>query len=143
MRIQSIDIFSLAIAFRVTFRHALASRDAMSSLVVRVRDELGRAGYGECAPRSYVSGEDAESARHTIAQRLAPSWRGAEFVAFDEVIAALCEAQRGLNRDEHAAFCALELAILDLSGTRIRSICGRHAGAGDAARNQLQRRRLR
>lgn len=116
MRIQSIDIFPLAIAFRLTFRHALASRDAMSSLIVRVRDEQGRAGYGECAPRSYVSGEDADSAHRTIEQRLSPPWRGAEFAAFDDVIAALRDAQGRVKRDEHAAFCAMELAILDLAG---------------------------
>jgi L-alanine-DL-glutamate epimerase-like enolase superfamily enzyme len=75
MRIKHIDIFPLSIAFRVRFRHALASREAMSSLIVRARDEHGRTGYGECAPRSYVSGEDVESARRAIKQRFAPSAR--------------------------------------------------------------------
>src|SRR5262245_44762773 len=112
MRIQSIDIFLLAIPFRLTFRHALASRDATSSLILRVRDERGRTGFGECAPRSYVSGEDAASAQRAIEQQLAPPWRGAEFATFDDVVAALGETQGNLKRDEHAAFCALELAML-------------------------------
>ncbi len=116
MRIQSIEIMPLTIAFRLTFRHALASRDAMSSLVVRACDERGRAGHGECAPRSYVSGEDAESAQGAIDEQLAPPWRGAEFETFDDVVVALREAQGRLKRDEHAAFCALELAVLDLAG---------------------------
>ncbi len=125
MRVAAIDIMRITIPFRVTFTHALASRDRADSLLVRVRDEDGRAGYGEGAPRSYVSGETTDGARDTIERKLAPPWHGAAFDRFEDVVAALSEAYGTLRRDEHAAFCALELAILDLAGRVF------HGSAGD------------
>ncbi len=124
MKITTIEAVRLAIPFRVTFTHALASRDRTESLVVRVRDEEGRTGYGEGAPRPYVSGETADSARAAIEQTLGARWRGAAFDRFEDVVGALTEAHGALRRDEHAAFCALELAILDLAGR----VFGRSAG---------------
>lgn len=136
MRITAIDAAPLAIPLRMKVTHALAARERADSVVVRVRDEEGRAGYGEGAPRPYVSGETAAGALEAIACTLAPPWRGASFDRVEDVVGALREAGGALKRDEHAAFCALELAVLDLAGRAF------HRPAGDVlgpiARGQVR-----
>ncbi|MCI0629180.1 MAG: hypothetical protein L0Y44_00820 [Phycisphaerales bacterium] len=128
MKITTIELMRFAVPFRLTFRHALASRDKADSLIVRVHDERGRAGYGESAPRPYVTGETTDGAQRTINQILAPRWTGAVFDAFDDVVSAIRDAQLSLQRNEHAAFCALELAVLDLAGRVFHRSCGELLG---------------
>ncbi|MBI4878062.1 MAG: hypothetical protein HY812_00160 [Planctomycetes bacterium] len=85
-------------------------------MLVRATGADGLLGYGECAPRSYVTGETPETARADLAERLLPAFLGAAFATFGEAAAALAETLDRLPRARHAAFCALELAVLDLAG---------------------------
>jgi muconate cycloisomerase len=123
LRAQAVEIFTVAIPFRFGFQHALAERDVGDGVLFCVRDEEGRRGYGECTPREYVSGETSRSVVDALSRRL-PAWLGRGFHSFDELTRALAQASEDLPRDEHAAFCALELAWLDLGGR----VFGRSAG---------------
>jgi muconate cycloisomerase len=125
LRIEQVDVMTVAVPFRITFRHALASRSRGEAIVVRAADQEGRSGFGECAPRSYVTGETLASVRDSLRQHLVPPLLGATFSSFDEVTALLRERLDWLPRNRHAAFCALELALLDLAGT----VFGRSAGS--------------
>ena len=62
LTLRCIDIMTLSIPMRLTFRHALATRDTTDSIVVRVDDGEGHVGFGEGAPRRYVTGESSETA---------------------------------------------------------------------------------
>ena len=117
------ELLRIAIPFRFAFRHALAERRTGDGLLLVLRDAEGRAGYGECAPREYVSGETAASALAALHRRV-PPLLGRRFESFEAVCAELAGQGARLPRDEHAAFCALELALLDLAG----AVFGRSAG---------------
>ncbi len=111
--IASLEVYSYPAPFRAVFRHASASRSSTENLIVAARSADGLTGYGEGCPRSYVTGETAESAAAFV-RKHAPAVADA---ARDEPgLRAWAEAHRS-EIDEHpAAFCAVELAVLDLLG---------------------------
>ena len=113
MHIASLEVYSYPAPFRAVFRHASASRSRTENLIVAARSADGLTGYGEGCPRSYVTGETAESAAAFV-RKHAPAVADA---ARDEPgLRAWAEAHRS-EIDEHpAAFCAVELAVLDLLG---------------------------
>jgi len=116
VRITKIEILETRIPFRFTFRHSLAERSEGHGVLVRITDDSDRVGYGECVPRSYVTGETPESVQAALLDHLTPPWLGCEVASFDELAAAIERGLDGLPRNEHAAHCALELALLDLGG---------------------------
>jgi L-alanine-DL-glutamate epimerase-like enolase superfamily enzyme len=89
LRLQNVQVMTVVVPFRMTFRHALASRSEGESVVVRVADDEGRVGFGEAVPRSYVTGETLETVRQTLGQVLVPPLLGVCFSSFDEITAAL------------------------------------------------------
>jgi muconate cycloisomerase len=109
------EILRVAIPMRIAFKHSLAERRVSDSLVLRLAGDDGSVGYGECAPRDYVTGESAASVEATLG-RLLPHVLGQEFESLPAAAEALGQLADGLGRDEHAAFCTLELALLDLVG---------------------------
>lgn len=117
------EILQVAIPFRFTFQHSLAERAVGEGVLLVVHDREGRSGYGECTPRSYVSGETAESVLETLERRLA-GWLGHNCASFEDLQGRLTREAEGLPRAEHAAACSLELALLDLGG----KVFGRSAG---------------
>ena len=125
MKIQHLTIFETRIPFRFTFRHALASRREGHGVLVRITDEAGNVGYGECVPRSYVTGETPESVIRTLDEELARTWVGATVDSFDELVSRLKTQLESLPRNPHAAHCALEVALFDGGGRA----CDASAGA--------------
>jgi L-alanine-DL-glutamate epimerase-like enolase superfamily enzyme len=123
LRGEAAEISTVAIPFRFGFRHALAQREVGDSVLLTVRDSRGRRGHGECTPRDYVSGETSRSVVDALS-RWMPDWLGRGFQSFEELVRELAHAAVNLPRDEHAAFCAFELAWLDLGG----QVFGRSAG---------------
>ncbi len=115
MRITRAEIATLALPFRFEFRHARASRSEGASVLVRLVDDDGREGHGECAPREYVTGESVAQVRETLVRDLLPPFVGARLPTFDTALAALAEVRDRTPRERLAAFCALELAVLDLA----------------------------
>ena len=113
MRLANLEVFSFPMPFRAVFRHASARRDRTENLIVAVHSSCGRTGYGEGCPRAYVSGE-------TVAGGLAFIERHRDTLIRDisEVsgLKAWIAAHRTDIDRNPAAFCAVELAILDLIG---------------------------
>ncbi len=124
LALRRFELLSLALPFRFAFRHALAERRSVDCVLLRVTGTDGVTGMGECVPRDYVTGETPASVREALERHLVPPLRGAVFETFDAVVAALSDLGRGLARGHHAAFCALELAVLDAAGRAF----GRSAG---------------
>src|SRR5258705_8288783 len=110
MRPIELKFASLPIPFRVRFGHASAVRDEAENIVVAVRDAHGRLGLGEGCPRSYVTGETVASATGFIEKHRA------DFLG----LASLDDLQHWMAGRESdidfnpSAFCAVELALLDL-----------------------------
>lgn len=111
--VASIEARPLSIPFRKSFRHAAAERSAMQSICVTASDRAGRAGLGEGCPREYVTGESiASSLAFVHAHRDEWTRRIGDAGSLRAWIAG-----NGAAIDANpAAWCAVEVALLDLFG---------------------------
>ncbi len=115
MRLTSLRFGSVRIPFRHVFRHAAAARSEASNIVVLATDEEGRVGIGEGCPRPYVTGETVASALDVLTRVRADLCDVVDGLPAWEAWAASRASDIDLNP---AAFCAVELAVLDLVGQR-------------------------
>ena len=127
MRLVGATLYALRIPFVESFSHSATERGCSDSIVVRVRDETGVEGFGEGAPRAYVTGETTETAWSHLADTLWPrvaeralpdaSTLDAAGVPEGGVLDALAAAVPDVALNgalaAHASRAALELAILD------------------------------
>jgi len=113
MQIQSIAWRHWQAPFKAVVRHASASRREAASVLVTVTDKVGRRGIGEGCPRAYVTGETMATADAFLAAHGGSAAAEISDLAGLEAWAAEHAAEID---DNPAAFCALELAILDLLG---------------------------
>ena len=118
MRLVSATVYTLQIPFLESVRHSLAGRAWSDSVVVRVQDADGAEGFGEAAPRLYVTGETPTGVVTHLARVLWPAVRGTVVPALGGP--ADLEAMERLVPDDaadagchHAARAALELAMVD------------------------------
>jgi muconate cycloisomerase len=123
-RIDRITLYRLRIPFHETFSHALQSRAESDAVIIKVSDGVGRAGFGEALPRSYVTGETTDTMFARIRERLAPQVFQQAFAPGWETFEYLQTVMREWSRNDdpgapvvawNATFCALELALLDWS----------------------------
>lgn len=112
MTIESIQAASLQVPFRQEFRHASKVRSGTETLWVEARAQ-GLAGFGEGCPRSYVTGESIESAARFVAD-CRQEWI-AEIYDADSLRRWVAHRRAVIDRNP-AAWCAVELALLDLFG---------------------------
>src|SRR6185436_11877556 len=108
--IESIAARPLQIRFKTTFSHASASRDTTHSLWVNARTRAGTVGYGEGCPRNYVTGETLEGALAFVSV-FTPIWLNE--IRDLESLTAWSRTRRGDIDANPAAWCAVELALLD------------------------------
>lgn len=109
------DVIPVEIPFRTAFSHASARRKASSAVVVRLGDADGRYGYGEGCPRDYVTGETMATALAWLKARGGPF---SEMVRTVADLRRLCESHETDIDRNPSAFCAFELAMLDLMARR-------------------------
>ena len=104
-------------AFRVVFDSPQIKRMQADSVIVRIDFDDGTTGFGESAPRSYVTGEDCHSVVDLIRNRFAP-------LLFSHTICCLCDVETMLNQLEKtcqdyeisnylSALGAIDLALID------------------------------
>ena len=109
-RLRSLSLKPLNIPFTVAFRHASAERSETSTLWADVALDTGVVGCGESCPREYVTGESLDTA-------LAFSSRHERALIGHIVDLASLRAWMASNAQDidanPAAWCAIELAILD------------------------------
>ena len=125
--IQKFEVMSVDLPFRLTFKHAAAARKASSSVFIRCTTESGAVGYGESLPREYVTGESQESTHGLLRDEILPRLVGETFADFGQVRQYLshCDgktpADWGLGEaPQTAAWCAVDLALLDAFGHHFR-----------------------
>jgi muconate cycloisomerase len=141
-RIESITIYQLGIPFHQTFRHSTHSREESDAVIVRVKDSDGQIGYGEALPRPYVTGETTASMINHVREQLAPrifsrtwmpGWDTIDFLS--SVLADWTRSSANVVTAWNAAFCAVELALLDWS---LRRLSTSLADFLPPARNQVK-----
>ena len=113
MQIERIEAFTYPVPFKTVFRHASATRARAENIIVAVHSRCGQTGYGEGCPRSYVSGETTEGWRSFIAGKTESVISS---VADIHSLRDWANSHTSLIDDNPAAYCALELAMLDLIG---------------------------
>ena len=112
-RIARIGFRELRIPFAVSFRHAAAERAETASVWVEAIDSNGLTGFGESCPREYVTGETLDSAGRFVRAHEA-SVRSV-VTSLDALLAWMAAHQAEIDANP-AAWCAIELAVLDLLG---------------------------
>ena len=116
MKFTRFDIITVDIPMRQSVRHALAERNVARNILVAVHDESGTVGWGECCPRPYVTGETIDSVKQDLADTILPQLLGRELASFEQAETLLLPLLDTMARNQQAAFCAAELAVLDLAG---------------------------
>ncbi len=141
MRIRSITLYHLELPFAQAFSHSVKHRTVSETLIARVESNQGVVGFGEGAPRPYVTGETLDGAMTSIASEIWPTLRTITFPALRTttdlgLISRLIPTPAPQDRVRwHAYRCAVELALLDC--------LLREAGIGLAELLPARRQRIR
>jgi len=113
VRIDRLQFRELKIPFKVAFRHASAERAETETVWIEAAGDDGVVGSGESCPREYVTGETIATARTFFERYNAELRREATSL---EAVRAWAVAHREAIDTNPAAWCAIELALLDLLG---------------------------
>lgn len=114
MKIERLKMALLEIPFKASFKHASAERSKTASVWVEAHSHSdGPVGYGEGCPREYVTGENLQSA---------VDWFDCHRQSIITEISSLESLKIWIDNHSQAidqnpaAWCAIELALLDLFG---------------------------
>ena len=115
MQIHKINLFSIILPFVGDFSHSLKTGASAVNVIAEVvcRGD-GPRGYGEAAPRSYVTGETPQSVitrLMRLARRPDFPWDLEDISQIRAFVAAL-----PADKTQNAAICAIETALLDALG---------------------------
>lgn len=116
LKIVRFDVYTIEIPMRIAVSHSLAERKVARNILVCAWGGNGLVGWGECCPRRYVTGETIETVKENLLSKILPSMIGSSFSDMGDLKGALLSMLDALQRNQHAAFCAAELAVLDLAG---------------------------
>jgi L-alanine-DL-glutamate epimerase-like enolase superfamily enzyme len=120
MRITTLDLFAYDAPFMFGYHSAHLLRTQADSIIVAVRFDNGVTGYGESAPRPYVTGESPASVKTLFEQCLTPVLIGQEVGSSGDVERLLerlrqkCR-RRGISQIQ-SALGAVDIALLDALG---------------------------
>ena len=123
-RIDALHARALSIPFKAAFKHASAERSCTQSIWVEARAGA-LVGVGEGCPREYVTRESLASAMRFVDRHRAAVLGP---IADAQSLAAYVAARRCEIDANPAAWCAIELAVLDLlaraAGVTVESLLG-------------------
>lgn len=112
MKVASLTLRKIHIPFRFVFKHFLKSSSEVNSVILEIRTDCGKIGYGECVPRDYVTGETLESVERAVRVEIAPTIGDTEFRSPADIDQFLSR----LGEKDPCARAATELALLDALG---------------------------
>ncbi len=107
----TIEVGTFDVPFKTVFKHTSAARAATENVVVRLTDPDSVVGYGEGCPRQYVTGETKTTAIEFVESYAGEVVEGSPDV---EGLRTQITKHRSVIDKNPAAFCAIELAVLDL-----------------------------
>ena len=115
MLIDEIRVYHLLVPLKVDFPHSLNTGSSVRNIAVEVIAENGEIrGYGEGAPRLYVTGESQTSASNTIAHFTRAKSFPWELAAVSQIWDFIDHLPD--EKTHNSALCALEGALLDALG---------------------------
>ena len=140
--VTELQLFAVDLPFRRPFRHAAAERNTSESLFLRIQLDSGVVGWGECLPRSYVSGESRDEAFALLRDVILPALVGRAFPSLAEATSFLekCDGKAPAEWvppevPQSSAWCSVDLALIDAfgqaSGTAALLGTPNGPGAGD------------
>lgn len=100
----------LKIPFKHSFSHASATRMETEAVIVKAVSSAGVTGFGEGCPRSYVTGETLETVERFFGAFLEELGELEDL----ESLSSWCEQHVMEINENPSAWCAVELAILDV-----------------------------
>lgn len=112
MNLKHLKAQRLDIPFRFNFKHALADRAKTQSILVSAISSADNIGYGEGCPRIYVTEETVDSALSFINDH---KKQILEIGTLQDLISFM-ERNKDAIDINPAAWCAVELALLDVLG---------------------------
>ena len=118
VRIDRLQFSELKIPFKVAFRHASAERAETETVWIEAAGDDGVVGRGESCPREYVTGETIATALTFFEQYNGEVRREATSLT---AVRAWAAAHRDAIDANPAAWCAIELAVLDLMGKQSKA----------------------
>jgi L-alanine-DL-glutamate epimerase-like enolase superfamily enzyme len=117
MIVKKLDIWHLRLGFQSPIKHNLATHQGSDNLVLGVTTEDAVKGYGEGIPRGFVTGEVLDNSLSFLTEVLAPAILTREFHSPPALHQALEDLYRQSQAERYpAAFCAMEMALLDAAG---------------------------
>jgi L-alanine-DL-glutamate epimerase-like enolase superfamily enzyme len=126
-RIRQFEIFAVDLPFRTAFEHAAAKRESSDSLFLKCTLDSGTVGFGECLPRTYVTGETRDGAFAMLQEDILPKLINKEFADLHDVRSFLHDCDGKAPPDwidphipQTAAWCAIDLALLDACSREFR-----------------------
>jgi L-alanine-DL-glutamate epimerase-like enolase superfamily enzyme len=111
MNISSLIIKRVNIPFKVSFKHSSATRTTTQSIWIEATSDRGTTGYGEGCPREYVTRESIETALNFFRENESDIIHQIHSLAD---IRAWSQYHRQKIDQNPAAWCAIELALLDM-----------------------------
>jgi len=121
--VAGVEVLTAHLPFRFSFGHALSQRRSSTNVYVKVTLSDATTGFGEGVPRVYVTGETVDDAVAGLCKRYAPALVGCRLDEPESVPAVLDHVARAVSSDgtgpPGAAWCALELAVLDAAGRHL------------------------
>lgn len=110
MNIKELLIDKLTIPFKVSFSHASATRNITDSVLVCAKSN-NHIGYGESCPRTYVTDENYQSVMKFFDLHL----ESVQIAVSDiDTLKVWVDTHTEVIDQNPAAWCAIELALLDL-----------------------------
>lgn len=115
MRIDQINIYKVTLPFSIDFRHARKKRSSVKNVIVEIIADQGNIkGYGEGAPRPYVTAESQESASKSVdnfVRKDSFPWELNEISQIWDFVDSLPN-----SKEHNSAICAIEMSLLDTLG---------------------------
>jgi L-alanine-DL-glutamate epimerase-like enolase superfamily enzyme len=115
MQLDKVVIHQVKLPFSFDFSHSLRKRSYVNNIIVEIIAEQGKIiGYGEGAPRSYVTGESMESIVKSIRRFQKHDTFPRKLIDISQIWNFIDDITNG--KEHNAAICAFETALLDTLG---------------------------
>jgi muconate cycloisomerase len=124
----SFEILVVEIPLRAPVALAGSEPRVARNVMVAAHDSEGRTGWGESCPRRHLTGETVEGAIAGLRTHILPPLLGRTCEDFDAVTQLSARTLDRLGRGQQTAFCAAELALLDLAGQAFGVSAGEAVG---------------
>jgi len=124
MKIRKITLYRYNKPFRFKFTSTQTPRARAESVVVLLEFEYGIRGYGESAPRTYVTGEDCSAVAHTIQDCFSPTLFSLDIRTVKDIENALDQLEQECIKKNvfnyNSALGAVDIALFDALGSAQR-----------------------